>query len=266
MFLVAGRFEQASLYYRKQIDVSTAMVAADPKSMTFRTNLAASRATYGHALWRAGHVHESLASFRRGLAELAESKQQDARAAGLEAVLRLWMAGGQEKDGDILGALRNYMLVRDYYTRICESDPKDFEDCLSLAGTRDRVARIYLKQGRSGEALAEYEKALAITEPPSLGARPNLEAVYTVVNVYFGLGEVYASLADKSNQGAKSPELRSQSCAWYQKSHAAVSRISEWLPITPNEFDARAPKEIESRTSLCGSAANAGIVAKASTR
>ncbi len=266
MLLVAGHFEQAAKFYRKQMQVSTDLVAADPKSMTFRTSLAASRATYGHALWRAGHVQESLTSFRQGLAELADTGQQDARAIGLEAVLRLWMAGGQEKDQDFDAALRNYLLVNDAYVRICDADPKDFEDCLSLAGTQDRIGRIHLEQGRLDEALAEYQKALAISEPSSVGSKPNLEALYTVVNVYFGLGEVYASLASKSAGSAQKTEFRKQSCVWYQKSYAAFSRIPEWLPITPNEFDSRSLKEIQNRLSLCQSETHGVVQVQASTQ
>src|SRR5581483_1469788 len=93
MLLVAGRFQESVAYYRKQLDVDKKLVATDPKNMLVRTSLAAGYATYGHGLWRAGHVSEGLASFRQGFAELAQSKQNDARAKGLEITLTHWMAG-----------------------------------------------------------------------------------------------------------------------------------------------------------------------------
>ena len=251
MLLVAGHFEQAITYYRKTMDVCTQLVAADPKSMAYRTSLAASRTTYANALWRAGHVAEGIAFFKRGLAELAESRQQDARAEGLDTLTRLWMAGALEKQHDIGAALHNYSLVRDYYAGICQSDPKNVEDCLSLAGTLDRIGSIHIQQGLLDAALAEYNKALEITEPPSVGARPNLEALYTVVNVYFGLGKVYASMSRESAAREKKTELRNRSCSWFQKSYAAYRRIPEWIPITPNEFDSRDPKEIEKQLASC---------------
>src|SRR5260370_26916732 len=163
--------------------------------MESRTRLMAARATYGHALWRAGHVREGLDSFRHGLAEIVESKQNDSRAKGLEMTIRLWMAGALEKEHDPDEALRNYLLVQSEYSRICQSDPKDLEDCLTLAGTEDRIARIRIQQGKLGEALVEYQKALAISEPLSGGPRPNLEALYALVNGYFGMGAGHAALA-----------------------------------------------------------------------
>ncbi len=259
MLLVAGHFEQSLMYYRKQVEVSTALVASDPKNMLFRTSLAAGRATYGHALWRAGHLREAQNSFQRGLAEIAESKQRDARAKGLESTIRLWMAGALERGNDLRGALHNYELVQANYSRICESDPKDVEDCLNLAGTQDRIARIRIQQGNFGEALAEYQKALAISEPLSAGVKPNLEALYTLVNVYFGMGEAYASVSHESRMRAKRIEARKESCSGYQKSYAAYLRIPEWLPITPNEFDSRNPKQIQARLSSCRLPQNAAL-------
>lgn len=251
MQLVAGHFTEAVRLYRKQLDASVRLAAEDPQSMTFRTSLAASRATYGNALWRAGQIDAALASFRLGLAELAETRQQDSRATGLESVLRLWMAGALEKRGDLADALHNYRLTNDYYARICESEPKDQEDCLSLTGTEDRIGRILLRQGNVDAASDLYQKALQISEPPSLGSRPNLEAVYAVMNVYFGLGEVDAALEKRSNSVAKKAAFRKDGCGWYQKSYAAFQRIPEWLPITPNEFDSRTPGEIEARLAAC---------------
>jgi tetratricopeptide (TPR) repeat protein len=245
MLLVAGHAEQSLVYYRKQMETNTKLVAADPKSMTYRTSLSASDATYGHALWRAGHVAEGLTWFRRGLTEVADSKQHDSRALGLEATLHLWMAGAQEKQGDFAAALHSYLAAENYFARICESDPKDVEDCLSLAGTQDRLARIHLRQGFVDEARGEYEKALSITEPLAVGDKPNLEAIYTAVNLYYGMGEV--------NRASRQP-----SCDWYAKSYAAFRRIPEWLPITPNEFDSRDPKQIRARLSSCPPSADRG--------
>ena len=251
MLLVAGRFEDSIPYYRKDLETSKHLIAADPKSMSYRTSLVASRATYGHALWRAGHVKESLEELNRGLTELAETRQQNSLARGLEAALHLWIAGALERKGDINGAFQEYSLARDYYSAICAADPKNFEDCLSLAALQDRLGRIYIQQGRISEALAEYRQALAISEPPAIGAKSNLEAVYIVVNVYFGMGEVQKELAGRAAHSSAKLEHLRQSCSWYQKSRAAFVRIPEWLPITPNEYDSRPLKEIDSRLSAC---------------
>jgi len=245
MLLVKGRFEQALVYYRKQLALSEGLAAADPKSMTFRTNVTASRATYGHALWRSGQVTQGIAALQKGLADVAETKQRDSRSTGLEATLRLWIAGALERQGNSGTALPLYLLARNYFARICESDPRDVEDCLSLAGTQDRIARIHIRQGLMNEARGEYEKALSITGPLAAGDRPNLEAIYIAVNLYYGMGEV--------KRAARHP-----SCDWYAKSYAALRRIPEWLPITPNEFDSRDPKQIRARLSSCSSSADSG--------
>jgi eukaryotic-like serine/threonine-protein kinase len=245
MLLVTGRFEPALVYYRKQLAGSEELAAADPKNMSFRTNVTASLATYGHALWRSGHVTRGIAALQQGLADVAETKQQDSRSTGLEATLRLWLGGALEKQDNPGAALLLYLRARNYFARICESDPRDVEDCLSLAGTQDRIARVHIRQGHLEEARSEYEKALSITEPLAAGDKPNLEAVYTVVNLYYGMGEVNRS-------------LRQPSCDWYAKSYAAFRRIPEWLPITPNEFDSRDPKQIGARLSTCPPLADSG--------
>jgi tetratricopeptide (TPR) repeat protein len=265
MLLVAGRFQQSVSYYRKQLDVDTRLVAGDPKNMLFRTSLAAAYATYGHGLWRAGHVEEALTSFRHGFAELAQSQQNDARAKGLETTLRTWMAGALEKRGDLEGALQAYRTAEAGYRRVCQSDPKDVEDCLGSAGTQSCIARIYLRTGKVREALTEYQNALSVSEPLTLGARPNLEAVYTVVNTYYGMGEVYLALARRPNSQQKQDQLWSQASEWYGKSRAAVSSIAEWRPITPNEFDAQDPGQIEERWRLCQSRIKKVVASKESS-
>jgi tetratricopeptide (TPR) repeat protein len=124
---------------------------------------------------------------------------------------------------------------------------------LNLAGIQDRIARIYIRQGKIDEALTEYQKALALSEPLSGGAEPNLEALYTVVNVFYGMGEVHVARARKPGTQEKRIQSWKQARGWYQKSRAAFLRIPGWLPITPNEFDSRTSAQIEAQVSLCQS-------------
>ena len=243
MLLTGGRYTESLPYYRMQLQTAERLVALDPRNMVSRTDLVASRATYGHALWRAGRVSQGLASLRRGLVEIGDRARTESRAQGLENTVIAWMAGGQEKAGDWSGALRNYLLARDAYDAMCRSDPRDVEDCLMVPAILDRVARIHMQHARLAEAQAEYQTALALSEPLSAGAKPNLEAVYGVVNVYYGIGEVRAAMA-----GAR---FREQACEWYRKSYAAFLRIPAWRPITPNEFEARAPEQIQARLARC---------------
>ena len=256
MLLIDGHYAQSVTYYQKELDAAERLTAEDPKNMVFRLHLSASMATLGHGLWRSGRVPESVATLHRGLEILTDTQLQDSKK-GLETTLKLWLAGALEKGGDLNGALRNYVEVRDTYGAICKSDPNDVEDCLNLAGTRERVARIYLKHGEISEALAEDEKALATVEPLSVGEKPNLEALYTVANVYFGLGEAHKTLARASTMPGDT-QLE-QACSWYEKSDAANQRIPSWRPITPAEFDALDPKLIAARLATCHSAKALGV-------
>jgi eukaryotic-like serine/threonine-protein kinase len=249
MLLIDGHYAQAVTYYQKELDAATRLAAEDPKNMVFRLHVSASLATLGHGLWRSGRVPEAVATLQRGLAVLSATELRDSRTKGLETTLKLWLAGALERGGDFSGALRNYVVVRDTYSAICQSDPTDVEDCLNLAGTRERVARIHLKDGEVSEALVENEKALATVEPLSVGEKPNLEALYTVASVYFGLGEAHKSLARASTM-QKDAQLE-QACSWYEKSNAANQRIPNWRPITPAEFDSLDPKLIEARLATC---------------
>ena len=216
MLLVAGRFEESVPYYRKQLKTSVKLVAVDPKNMVFRQGLVAAHATYGHALWRAGQIREGLASLRHGLEQIAADRQTDSGTKGLETIIRLWMAGGLEKSGDVKGAMRLYEVALANYSDICRSDPKDVGDCIMVAGVLDRVARIHLRQENLDEALTEYQKALALIEPLSLGDEPNLEALYTAVNVYYGLAEVNRIRAERSRTPRIGSEAWAQACNWYE--------------------------------------------------
>jgi len=255
MLLIDGHYAQSVTYYQKEMDAATRLAAEDPKNMVFRMHLSASLATLGHGLWRAGRVPESVATSRRGLAVLADTQLRDSRTTGLEMTLQLWLSGALEKGGDLSGALRNYVAVRDTYGAICHSDPTDVEDCLNLAGTQERVAHIYLKHDEVSEALAENEKALATSEPLSLGAKPNLDALYNVANIYFGLGEAHTAMA-RASAIQREAQLE-QACSWYEKSNAANQRIPNWRPITPAEFDSLDPKLIAARLSACHAAGKA---------
>ncbi len=253
MLLVSGHYEESVAFYRKQLEIDQQLVTADPKNMLFRTSLAAAYATYGHGLWRSGHVQAGLAAFRKGFAEIAQSKQVDSRARGLEATLWIWMAGALAKSGDQAGALHSYLLAKTFHEDICRSDPKNVEECLDLAGVENSMARIYLQQGKVEEALADYERAISISEPLSFGVQPNLESLYTLVNSYYGMGDVYVAMAHRSKETGERTRFWKQASSLYEKSHAAFLRIPEWRPITPNEYDAQNPRQIEQRQLLCRS-------------
>jgi eukaryotic-like serine/threonine-protein kinase len=254
MMLSDGHYAQSLVYYRKQLEGAERLAASDQKNMVSRIDLAAAHATYGHALWRAGRVPEALSSLRQGLAEIGDTGQKNSRAKGLETLLILWKAGALEKGGSIGDALHDYLLTRAAYSSVCESDPKDVEDCLMIAGVQDRIAGIYVQEGKLDEAVAEYEKALALSEPLSIGGQPNLAALYTVVNIYYGMGEDRIALTHKSGTPGRRLQSWKEARVWYEKSHAAWLRIPEWRPITPNEFESRSLKQIEARLSLCQTA------------
>jgi non-specific serine/threonine protein kinase/serine/threonine-protein kinase len=257
MLLIDGRYAQSVTYYQKELDAAERLAAEDPKNMVFRIDLSATQATLGHGLWRAGRVAEGVATLQRGLAVLSDTQLRDSRTKGLETTLRFWLGGALEKGGDLSGALRNYIVVRDAYSAICQSDPTDVEDCLNLAGVQERVARIYLKHGEVSKALAENEKALAISEPLSVGAKPNLDAIYNVANIYYGMGEAHTALARVSRM-QRDIQL-GQACSWYEKSAAANQRIPSWRPITPAEFDSLDPKLIAARLATCHGAKALGV-------
>lgn len=240
--LVDGHFAESVPYYRKQLEMAQKLVADDPKNMEFQTDVAASETTLGHGLWRSGRMDEGLAEFRAALAEIAARNQDDSMLRGLAATVRTWMGGALEKKGDTSGALHSYQLAQAAYTAVCKADPNDIEDCLGASGILDRLARIHLRQGNRGEALAEYQTALATAEPLAAKDKPNLEALYSIVNVYYGMGEV--------SRAGKAADR--EACGWYRKAEAANARIPEWHPITPDEFDARDPRDIVARLAACG--------------
>ena len=124
-----------------------------------------------------------------------------------------------------------------------------------IAGVQDRIAGIYVQEGKLDEAVAEYEKALALSEPLWIGGQPNLEALYTVVNIYYGMGEDRIALAHKPGLPKKAPVLEGSSCLVREESRrAGPGDFPEWRPITPNEFESRSLKQIEARLSLCQTA------------
>jgi len=244
--LVDGNFAQSVPYYRKQLEIAQKLAAEDPKNMQFSTDVAASRTTLGHGLWRSGKIAQGLAEFHEALASLASRDQNDSMVRGLQATIHTWMAGALEKQGRTGEALQAYVLAQSAYSAICATDPNDVEDCLGSSGTLSRIAGIHLRQGAAGEAENEYRMALAVAEPLAQREMPNLEALYAIVNLYYGLGEVSQAQSHR------------QACVWYAKAKAANARISEWHSITPDEFDARDPRDIEARLRQCQPSAASG--------
>jgi tetratricopeptide (TPR) repeat protein len=251
MALVSGQFEQSLPYYRKQLELSIQLLAADPRNVGFRTSVIASRATLGHGLWRAGHIKEGISTLKQGLAELEKIQAEGSKSKGLGVTLQLWLAGALEREGDQSAALHYYMLGVTTYEAICKDNPKDLEDCLGLAGVEDRIGRIYAQRSNFDLARERYKEALALVEPLSRGEKFNLEALYTVVNSYYDLGESFRMQAGKQDTKSARDRLLSQACNFYQMSRVAFLRIPEWHPITPNEFDARSVKEIDGGLSSC---------------
>ena len=126
--------------------------------------------------------------------------------------------------------------------------------CLCGRKSTRSLSPRYIQRGRLDEARAEYQKAQIYCESLSGGREPNLEALYTVVNIYYGLGEISLSQARRTETQEEKIQFWQEALHWYGQRHAAQSRIPGWLPITPNELDARTPKEIGARLSLCQSA------------
>jgi serine/threonine protein kinase/tetratricopeptide (TPR) repeat protein len=246
---INGQFAGALEYSRKELQLIQPVIAADPKNLEYREDLANSQASVGYNLSKLGRFGEGISFLRRGLAEMTELNR-----LGKNSETQVGMGGIQVRLGAALAETRNLAGALDSYTRahaiyqdLAAADLADLNNRLMSADIENRIAGVHLKQGDMGAALREYEEAVSISELLTSRTPPNVAGLYSLFESYAGLGDVSAGLASKVTSGAERSKLSAEAWDWYAKSLRTWEKIPDASRISPSGVEVHDPREIARR-------------------
>ncbi len=250
--LMNGRATEALKYYREESDLLEPMAAADPKDVFVRSYLITSKGDIGHALVEAGHLKQGLSLLMRALAEqtVLANSDNDSHSRSLLAITEISVGEAFEHAGNVRRAQESYSRALNIYSAISAADPKDIEDTVNEACTRNHLGRAHLKSGNSDRASEEYRKALSISKALATSNPDNMEALYALAGSYAGLGDVSAVLARGTRVANDEADRWRESGDWYQKSLSTWQKIPNPAHISPNFFNVTEPREIARRAKL----------------
>lgn len=245
-----GRSADAVQYFRKESQLLEPVVAADPKNIEYRLDLAGARASLGFNLSKTGHRKEGLALLLRGLADASDlyASSKSAQIQSTVALLQVELANTLELNGQLSESRKLYSHAEAICQSVASADPSDIQNRLTLSEIKNGMASAYGKQGDLEKARTEYQVALAITEP--LAAK-NSEALYSAFNSYAGLGDTSVALARKAGSSSQRTEDWRQARSWYQKSLDAARRIPNKSSVDPSGVGSPDPKVVAVHLAQC---------------
>ena len=250
--LMNGRATEALKYYREESNLLEPMAAADPKDVFLRSYFITSKGDIGHALVEAGHLKQGLSLLMHALAEqtVLANSDNDSHSRSLLAITEISVGEAFEHTGNVRRAQESYSRALNIYSAISAADPKDIEDTVNEACTRNHLGRAHLKSGNSDQASEEYRKALSISKALATSNPDNVEALYALADSYAGLGDVSAVLARRTRVAKDEADRWRESGDWYQKSLSTWQKIPNPAHISPNFFEVTEPREIARRAKL----------------
>jgi tetratricopeptide (TPR) repeat protein len=252
---IDGQFAAALEYSRKQLQLIRPVIAADPKNLEYRQDLANSQAGVGYNLSKLGRSGEGISFLRRGLAEMTELNRLGKKSetqGGLGGIqVRLGVALAATRD--LAGALDSYARAHAVHQALAEADLADVNDRLIAADIENRIARVHLKQGDRGAARREYEEAFRIGERLTSHTPTNVAVLYSLFESYAGLGDVSAEMATKVTSGAERSKLAAEAEDWYAKSLRTWEKIPNASRISPSGVEIHEPREIARRAKTAAS-------------
>ena len=250
---VDGRFADALQYFRKEAQLLEPVVAADPKNVDYRTDLASAHASIGYTLCRTGHPREGIAGLRQSLAEINNLYQSN-RNSQIQATvgsIQIEFGDALERNGQSDEALKNYLSGQAIYQTIVSADPADVNSRSTLAGIQNQMAGAYLKLGNLEKASRQYREALTISEPLSSGTVENLQMSYSVFESYSGLGDVSVAQAKTTRSSDQRIKYWNQARTWYQKGLDASKRIPNKASVGPDGFESPDPQVVALHLAQC---------------
>jgi eukaryotic-like serine/threonine-protein kinase len=263
---IDGQFAGALENSRKQLQLIQPVIAADPKNLEYREDLASSQASVGYNLSKLGRSGEGIPFLRRGLAEMTELNRLGKNSetqVGLGGIqVRLGAALAETRN--LAGALDSYARAHAIYQTLASADPTDLNNRLLSADVENRIARVHLKQGDISAARREYEEAFSVGEPITSRTPTNVAALYTLFESYAGLGDVSAGMASRVTSGPERSKLSAEAWNWYAKSLRTWENIPNASRISPNGVEVHDPREITRRAKTVEPYRSPGLISRLS--
>jgi non-specific serine/threonine protein kinase/serine/threonine-protein kinase len=253
VYVIDEKFSAAHTYYSKELELASAISAADPKNVAGRMLLAGAHTNLGYCLVQMNRVREGVAHLNLALAQTNELM----KASGSHqlqtdlALAEVFLGQGYEHINDSANALQHYSRALEIYSAITKADPKDAGTRVNLAQLYDRLGGVFVKSGNTTKADAQYRQALEIAESLVAASPRNAEALYAQANTYAGLGDLSVALAQTVSKGVERSKHLADAQDWYTKSLSTWQKVLNPSRISPKGFEVHGPSEVARRLSEC---------------
>lgn len=253
--LMDGNVQEALANFRRSLAMMQELERTDPQNTLYHLDVAGLTAGVGRALASMSRRAEGLAMLKKAIAVLEENYARDHSYADIPYWLgqdHIWSGEILARAGDVRGALDEYRKGASSLESLMNGRASANRRC-DIAESYAKVGDAMVLIGNNQEASTCYFKALKIAESLALAKPPNVLALYSVADTYFGMGELAKRAAQQSKSAsleARHQHLR-EACGWYQKSADAWRQIPNPGRTTPSGFAVGDPQTVLIKLRQC---------------
>lgn len=224
-FINQGDKTSALGYYRKGLTISEELVAADPKNVLARVDLAISYGKVGDVLTEtdpaqaAEHYRQAIAITR----ELLEQSPKEFRYLRRQAGFIRGLATALRESGDRPGALQKLRPLLGTLRETDAANPANAEVKAQLHATLLSLSGLLSDTGDHETALELSRQALALSEAAAAANPVDLYARWRLADSYAGLARYHETLA--SNRKAA---MADRLAAWREARDWRQKSLDQW--------------------------------------
>jgi non-specific serine/threonine protein kinase/serine/threonine-protein kinase len=205
----ADRLDEAATEYRRAVELSRQIVAANPSDQQGSVHLATSLDGLGNVLQEQGDTADALENRRKGLAireELARLDPNNAQYRRQLAFSHHNVGLSLVIAGDLASALANFRAELSLFESLSAADPKDVQGRRNRSLAHKQIGDVLMRSGDAHGAMAQYRAALEIDRELTSIDPANSQAV---LDLSFSEGKVGSALAKLGNTREALVVLRS---------------------------------------------------------
>jgi tetratricopeptide (TPR) repeat protein len=252
VFLVDGKLLQALPYYREAQLVQSRLAAADRHNDRLQISDAVGLLEFGNVLVGLDRVSEGVACMRQALAKIQAEPTVTPLVRSTEVLIRGWLGGGLERQGDVRGASEQYAAGKEVLGAVMRASGTNSPRIQEYYATAtDRLGASLDKLGETDKATDEYQEARRVLEPLVQSDPEDQELAYALAETYTALGTVGMERAERARPREDKLADWQAAAAWLRQALEVWSRIPHPARMSTSGFEVTLPAEVSRRLDRC---------------
>jgi eukaryotic-like serine/threonine-protein kinase len=241
--LMQGDKTAAAESFRQAADAINMLAKADPENSLFQYDKAGIDYEQGRALLLSGHGVAALLKLKDSIREAEALGPSEDLPIGN---IYVWLGVAQVAAHDAAASLQSYKKA----SALLEIKPGESASDDSHCGSAlsyNQLGDALIRAGDPQQALAAYQKAVAIVTPLLAPEHQDVPAFYAAADAYQGLGDVSLAQARHASDPKIKDSLWNDARSNYQQSLDTWKRIPNPSRVGPSGLPAGDPQEVARR-------------------